>query len=72
MKPFLPDNLYGYRCNIYLTTGKCGVTLRYTSQSCEKKQADLVTHGFGKTRLASAVAIGCACSVAIWLHFTLD
>ncbi|CAE7773798.1 unnamed protein product [Symbiodinium microadriaticum] len=57
VKPFLPDNSCGYRCNIYWTTAKCGVTLRYTDESGEKKQTDLVTYGFGKTRLATAVAV---------------
>ena len=68
VRPFLPDNSFGYRCNIYWTTAKCGVTLRFTDESGEKKQTDIVTYGFGKTRLAAAVAISCACSVAVWLH----
>ena len=71
VKPFLPDNSCGYRCNIYWTTAKCGVTLRYTDESGEKKQTDLVTYGFGKTRLATAVAVSCACSVAVWLHWSI-
>ena len=68
VKELICPSAHGYRCNIYWTTGKCGVTLRYTLDG-KVKQTDVVTYGFGKSRVAQACGICAASASAFRQHY---
>ena len=69
VKALVPPSAHGFRCNIYWTTGKCGVSLRHTQSDGSKKQIDLATYGFGKSRAAQACTVAAASAAVFCQHY---